>query len=279
MMNGEITSTEAVFREHDPALFTIRGFDKLHRFSRGREQRTFEDVKDSDIASIIAGELGLGCDADDSGKLYDHVFQNNMSNIDFLYARARMINFEVDVTDSTLYFKKPRIASGGGPELVWQENLKRVRFYLSTAKQVNEVNVRGWCVKDKKEIVGKATNGMELSIMAGDKYGGQVAGGKFGKGNILTMVCNHPLQTQEEADAFAKARLNELAMNFLTGEATVEGNMDIKAGVVVTFKECGKKYDGQYYVVRAIHTLKPGSGPGTGYTTRFQFKRTGVNQV
>lgn len=279
MLNGEITGTEAGFREHDPALFTIRGFDKLHRFTRGREQRTFENVKDSDMAAVIAGELGLGCDADDTGKIYEHVFQNNLSNIDFLYARARMINYHLNVTDNTLMFKKPQIGGGGGPEFTWQKNLKRVSFHLSTAGQVNEVHVRGWSVKDKKEIIGKASNGMEDSIMSGDKYGGQVAGGKFGKGNILTMTSNQPLQTQEEADAFAQARLNDMAMNFLTGTATVEGNMDVKTGTVITLKECGKKYDGAYFVTRATHVLKPGTGPGTGYTTRLQIKRTGVKQV
>ncbi len=277
MLVGEVTSMEANFREHDPATFTVRGFDKLHRLSRGRKQRTFLNMKDSDIASQIAGEMGLGADVDDSGKVHDHVFQNNLSDIDFLYARARFIDFELDVEDNTLKFKRPQLSGGGGESFKWGENLKRVRFYSSTTKQIDEVQVRGWDPKEKKEIIGKAKAGDELSTMGGGQTGSQAQSGKYGGGQKVQLICNVPLTSQEEADRIAKARFNELAMEYLTGEAEVEGAMGVKAGKVVKFEGIGKQYDGDYYVISAVHTLKPGSGPGTGYITRLSFKRTAGN--
>ena len=60
--------------------------------------------------------------------------------------------------------------------------------------------------------------------------------------------------------------------------AEVEGDMAIKAGKIVTFEGVGAQYDGDYYVTSAVHTLKPGSGPGTGYITRISFKRTAVKE-
>ncbi len=275
MLVGEVIGMEANFREHDPASFTVRCYDKLHRLSRGRKQRTFMNMKDSQIAEQIAQEMGLQADVDDSGTTHDHVFQNNLSDIDFLYARARFINYELDVEDDTLRFKRPKIQEGGSTTYKWGENLKRIRFNLSTSKQVDEVQVRGWDPGTKKEIIGKATAGSELSTMGGGLTGSQAQSGKYGGGRKVSMVANVPLVDQETADKIAQARFNELAMEYITGEAEVEGDTAIKSGSIVKFEGTGKQYDGEYYVVNAVHTLKPGNGPGTGYTTRFAFKRTG----
>ena len=279
MIVGEITSTEAQYHEHHPSTFTVRGFDKLHRLSRGRKQRTFLKMKDSDIAKKIAQEMGLQAEVDDSGIIREHVFQNNLSDIDFLYARARFIGFEVDVLDTKLLFKKPQVNNSSGLVFKWETDLKRCRFYLSTAQQVDEVQVRGWSPKEKKEIVGKASATDVLSKMSGSKAGGEVQAGKFGGGKRVSLICNVPLETQAEADAVAKARLNELSMNFITGEAEVEGNPKLKTGAVIELQEVGAKYEGKYYVVNATHTVRVGDGMGTGYTTRISFKRMGVKEV
>jgi len=279
MIVGEITGVEAIFKEDEPSQFSVRGFDKLHRLSRGKKQRTFLNMKDSQIAQQIAGEMGLSAEVDDSAIVHDHVFQNNLSDIDFLYSRARGINFEVDVQDTKLLFKKPQVTGSSVATLKWEDNIRKVRFYLSTAFQVSEVQVRGWSTKDKKEIVGKASSSDVYSKMGGDKSGGEVATGKYGQGKIVTVVTSDPLQTQEEADAIAKARLNELSLNFITGEAIVEGDAAIKSNAIVEFQGVGKKFEGQYYVVNAVHTIRPGNDKQNGYTTRFTFKRAGVKQM
>lgn len=279
MIVGEVVGTESVFKEDEPSQFTVRGFDKLHRLSRGKKQRTFLNMKDSQIAEQIAGEMGLSAQVDDSGTVHDHVFQNNLSDMDFLYARARAINFEVDVQDTTLLFKKPQVTGSAVATLEWEKNIRKVRFNLSTAFQVSEVQVRGWSRTDKKEIVGKASSSDVYSKMGGDKSGGEVATGKYGQGKIVSVVTSDPLEDQEQADALAKARLNELSLNFITGEAIVEGEPNIKSNAIVEFKGVGKKYEGLYYVVNAVHTIRPGNDKQNGYTTRFTFKRAGVKQM
>jgi phage protein D len=274
MIKGEVSGMEAIFREHDPAMFVVRGFDKLHRLSRGRKQRTFMNMKDSDIASQMAGEMGLSADVDDTGIVHDHVFQNNLSDIDFLYWRARSLGYEVDCDGLKLVFKKPR-TSAGPVTLTWQQDVKRARFYLSTTHQVSKVEVRGWDPATKKAILGTASAGADEFASMGSIAGGKATAKGFGE--VATVVCGVSLTSQEEADKLAKARLNELSMLFITGECELEGNPAIKAGTVVEFTDFGKKFDGKYYVTRATHDLRPGAGPGKGYSTRFQFKRSHVD--
>jgi len=45
-------------------------------------------MKDSDIISTIAGDWGLTPDTEDSGTVYPYVYQNNLSDLEFVLERA-----------------------------------------------------------------------------------------------------------------------------------------------------------------------------------------------
>ncbi|MBF8277359.1 MAG: phage protein [Candidatus Brocadiaceae bacterium] len=63
-------------------------------------------MKDSDIASSIASEVGLSPDVEDTGTVYPYVFQNNQTNFEFLLERAWRIGYEMLVDDKTFIFRK-----------------------------------------------------------------------------------------------------------------------------------------------------------------------------
>jgi hypothetical protein len=87
LITGEVTSIEA---EYDTlgTRAVVRGYDKSHRLAAGRKTATYQNVKYSDIAQQIAGGAGLQADCDTSDGTYEHVFQVNMSDLDFLYGLA-----------------------------------------------------------------------------------------------------------------------------------------------------------------------------------------------
>src|SRR5262245_30832232 len=65
MTTGEIIGLDPQFSSNSAPRLTVRGYDRLHRLQRGLKTRTFKQVKDSDIASQIAGDAGLTGDATD----------------------------------------------------------------------------------------------------------------------------------------------------------------------------------------------------------------------
>jgi len=102
---GEVTSLEPEFTENQAPMLKVHGYDRLHRFRRGRKTRSFLQMKDSDIAQKIAASC--------SYRLTQKIPKSRMimsckaiSDIDFLLERARRINFEVVVKDKTLFFHK-----------------------------------------------------------------------------------------------------------------------------------------------------------------------------
>ncbi|MBH24618.1 MAG: hypothetical protein CMH57_09235 [Myxococcales bacterium] len=280
VIKGEVTGVESVYRSDGASEFVVRGYDKLHRLTRGRKQRTFLNMKDSAIADQIAGEAGLSAGSEDSKTVHDHVFQNNMSDLQFLYSRARLIGFEVDLEDDKLIFAPPRVKGGAIAELSLGHDTRSVRFRVSTSAQIKEVQVRGWDPVKKKEIVGKSKTGDEYSTLGGKKAGGKMVSGKYGSGGSgIEMINNVPVKDKAHADEIAKGRLNALAMELIQGEAVVEGNPKLRAGKVISFKDCDDTFDGDYYITRAVHISDADKVDGGGYTTRLQFKSAGTSAL
>ncbi|HKX29304.1 MAG TPA: hypothetical protein VJ302_16530 [Blastocatellia bacterium] len=267
IFSGEITGLEPEFVFDRLPSLTVRGYDRRHRLQRGRKTRTFTGQKDSDLAARIAREAGLTAEVKDSRVTHDYVLQANQTDLEFLWERARRIEYEVVVVDKTLFFRP--VANAEGAALTLSPENELLEFYprLTSMGQVSEVAVRSWSVSEKQEIVGKARTGDEVSTMGGQKSGGQIAQGAFGA--AAELVGAQPVMTQAEADQLAKARLNRFALDLIAGEGVCYGRTDLRVGKVIKIEGVGQRFSGQYYVTGTVHryTLQ------RGYQTHFAVRR------
>jgi len=161
VFKGEVVGVEPAFDESTGSAVTIRAFNRLHRLTGGQKTRTFENQSDSDIASRIAAENGLafGPSGPEALTRYDHVYQQNQTDLEFLRARAAGIGYEVVVDDSTLFFQRhrePNSTALGCFEPL-PERTGRLRGFfprLSSANQLSRVTVHGFQPAGQREIVG-----------------------------------------------------------------------------------------------------------------------------
>lgn len=267
LLSGEITSLEAEFACNQLPRLTVRGYDHRHRLQRGRKTQTYLQQKDSDIASQIGSSNGLSVQATDSSITHDYVLQANKTDWEFLCERASRIRYEVFVKDKTLYFQPVGNDQSEVLTLDMDNDLLEFSPRLSSLGQATEVDVQSWSVKDKKMVVGKAKSGDEVSSMGGKSVGAAVAEKAFG--TAVEILSAFPVAAQAEADQMAKARFNELILEFISGEGICRGRTDLKAGKVITIDGIGQRFGGQYYVTNAIHRYSP----GRGYRTEFAVRR------
>ena len=143
MIKGEITALEPEFASGAVAELVIRGYDKAHRLFRETKSKSFLNIKDSDLASQMAGGAGLSAQVDATSTVYDHLYQDNQTDLAFLMQRAWRIGYECFVQEGKLYFRKPP-SSGSGPTLKWGENLIAFSPRVTLAEQVDEVLVKGF---------------------------------------------------------------------------------------------------------------------------------------
>src|SRR5918911_4343135 len=263
LMQGEVTALEPEFAANAAPVLKIHGYDMLHRFRRGRNTRTFTNMTDSHIAGKVADALGLRLNADETDIQYEYVLQNNLTDIDFLLARARRIGYEVTVKDKTLNFLKKQNNKDKLVSLDFGLTLTSFFPRLNTLGQVGEVVVQGWNPKTKEAISGKAQPGDENSKMGGSKLGASISKEAFFKATAF--VVNRPVFTEGEAAQIAKGKFNEMAVDFITGEGTAIGNTSIRAGEVIELKGLGKRFSGLYYITSSTHTVGP-RGYRTGFT-------------
>ncbi|MGD2114431.1 MAG: hypothetical protein PVG07_05225 [Acidobacteriota bacterium] len=267
LVDGEITALEPDFPEAEAPILRLWGYDRLHRFRRGRRTRSFTRMKDSEIAGQVARELGLTADVEDSGVIHEYVLQNNRSDIDFLLERARRIRYELIIRDGTLFFRKAANDRADVRSLLYGQTLRSFRPRLSTLGQVSELALRGWDPKTKEAIEATATTGDAAPRMGSSELGAVTAENAFFAAR--SAIVETPVFSSGEARQIAEARFNDMAMRFLTGEALAVGDTAVRAGVVVELTGLGSLFSGDYYVVASEHRIDP----ETGYTTRFSVER------
>jgi phage protein D/phage baseplate assembly protein gpV len=263
LFKGEITALEPEFSADGEAALVVRGYDKSHRLHRGKKTKSYQSMKDSDIARQMAGDAGLQADVDLTPVTYDYLLQNNQTNMEFLRARAQRIGYRVYVSDGKLCFKKGEATEGQGPELEWGRTLRSFRPRLTAVQQANKASVRGWDSKTKRAIVGSATPSGPANQAGVSQTGGAKARSAFG-GDSEAIRVDQPVVTVDEANAMAKALIADINTGFLQAEGTCFGDPRVQAGKVITLRRVGTRFSGKYLVTSATHVYSRGQ-----YETHF----------
>ena len=271
MISGEITAIEPVFGRNGAAEIVIRGYDHSHRLYRQIRSRTFLNIKDSDLAEKIAREWNLKPEVDTTITVYDHVYQHNQSDLEFLLQRAWRIGYECFVTKDTLYFRKPRGIGNASVSVRWGDDLLAFYPRLTVAEQVDEVVVRGWDPEDQKPIVGRASEG-GLFARVKESNKKVLWTERFGQGKIV--IVDQSVNTQAEADILAAARMDELSGTFIRAEGIAFRRPDIRAGEPIRLEGVGNRFTGTYLVTTARHIYNMEEGLET--TFNIQGTRTGL---
>jgi uncharacterized protein len=259
VMVGEVTGLEPIFASDRLPSFTVRGYDRRHRLQRDGKIRTFVKKKDSDIAAQIAQEAGLQAEVEDTQVEHAYVIQANQTDMEFLRARARRINFEIVVTGKKLIYREVPSARPPILRLSLEQDLSEFRAHLSSVGQVAKVKVRGWDPIDKIEVISEAAR---AAPMRGRRAGPALVEEAFGSSQeLLTLPL---ISAASEAEQIARCRLQALALGLIRGEGACSGRPDLRAGTMVDIQGIGKRFSGAYYVTVVSHRYGI-----EGYSTHF----------
>lgn len=251
IISGMVAALEPELSQEMPK-FVVRGYDLSHKLYRGRQRRSFNNVTDADLARRLAQESGLrpGVIDNPPGAPHEYVYQHNQTNAEFLLERARRLGFELFVEDDTLHFRRP-VPAAQPVRMAWGANLRNFRARLSTSEQVNEVEVRGWDLRQKTKVEGRATRGNGSPQIGIQQSGADVARGAWGEAKIA--IVDQFVRSPSEADILAQSALDELASAFVEAEGTCDGNPQVAPGKQVEISGVGSRFNGTYYVTEVVH--------------------------
>lgn len=269
MLTGEISFVSADFSNAGATSVRLEGFDLLHRLSRGTCYRVFEGpsansgIPDSQIVSQIASEMKLSPVVDTTPERNEPRVQEHVSNLAFVEELARLSGYYLWAEEDKLFFKN-EFPAPNTIDLEWGVNLLNFNPRLSTVGLVNEVEVRGWDMKQKEGITSTAKRSSASLNEFSSTGSKQISEGSGGKSRIV--VVDSRISSQEDADAYAKTLISEQQQN-ITGTGSCIGEPEIRAGTILNMKKVGR-FSGEYIVEKVNHTF--GSN---GYHTQFQVRK------
>lgn len=270
LLAGEVTALEADVGA-DGVHLVVRGLDASHRLFRGHRVEGYRNVSASDVVRQVADRAGMKVGTVDSfPTILTHLTQDGINDWEFLSRLASQAGAVLSVVDGALEFRKPTEAStapsgesGAREDPLTIEkgvNLISIRATVTAAGQVPEVEVRGWDVGAKKELVAVAPSATTSA---------QVAGADPAK---LAAVFNSPryirpslpFTTQSQCEAAATALADRLAGGFAELDGVMRGNPSMRAGCAVALTGMGEPFDGRYTLSATRHEFT-----SEGYLTSF----------
>ncbi|NVB83055.1 MAG: hypothetical protein HOV81_32050 [Kofleriaceae bacterium] len=281
---GEVVGVEAIYKGMEKPRIVLRAMNKLHRLLRKRKSLTFTDKTDQQILSQVVSDGGLTLDwKHEKSITYKHVYQHNLSGLEFLRMRAARMGCHVWCVDTKVYVKQPELQGSPVAEYHCNDTGKdtAVRVFhprISSTSVVNKVTVKGWNPETKELITGEAT-------VSGSRLGSQTSvAGSGDLGNAETFTVDHPIWSKEEAVALAKARLTDLSLSYMTGECEVYGDPKVDLGKLIKVTANEKEsnassdpFNGNYYVMGVTHRYTTQKKDG-GYFTVIRFARDAQKQ-
>jgi phage protein D len=269
MHQGLITSINASFPAGSLPQLTVSGYDLSYSMLQGKNSHSWEKKKDSDIARELAGKYKLKANVQDSKVEHPKIEQNQQSDYQFLKTLAKRNRYEIYVFLDTLFFRDPANDKSATITLEWGKGLLSFSPEINIAEQVTNVEVRGWSVDRKQEIVGKARKGDEPGRDPGRKSGGEF-NAEACKQNI-TLRVRLPVYSQQEADRRAKAILKKRSEGFVKGSGESIGIPEILADKNIKLEGLGGMFNRTYYIEQSTHTINT-----SGYKTSFRVKDTTI---
>jgi len=269
MLRGKITAVQTSFPASGLPQINVSGYDLSYCMTKGKKSRNWTNKTDSFVVSQIAREYGLEPDVEDTKVEHPKTEESQESDSQFLEKLAERNGYELYVFDKTLSFKPPANKEKAVVSLEWGAGLLSFSPEINIAEQISKVEVRGWDIKTKKEIVGTATTGDEPGRDPGKRSGGE----------ILKQVCRDqgelkiraPVFSQQEAKRRAESILKKRSELFVQGSGESIGLPEIRANTNIELKGLGTPFDKTYYVEQSTHTINT-----SGYRTTFKVKDTTI---
>lgn len=274
LFRGEITGLEAEYDVSGQRV-RIRAYDVSHRLHRGRHTEAYKNKTDADIARKVAQRcsIDVGVVEDPTPpKAHDHVSQVNLTDWEFIRARAREIGFETGVADGKFFFRKPKVNEGAPAagdldatqalQMVFGADLLEFHPRVSAVSQVEEVKTRGWDYLEKQTVRGQARPDDHSHAPAISSKPNKL-GAAF-KGTKPFVLTDRVLATQTEAEHAAKGMAQQISSTLGEADGVSRGNPQIRAGAALAVSAVAPPFVGTWTVTHSRHAFD-----SQGYRTSF----------
>lgn len=271
MLRGMITSVQTSFPSSGLPQINVSGYDLSYPMTKGKRSDSWTDRTDTEIVKLVAARYGLQTTTEDTKVKQPKTEQSQESDFQLLEKLAERNGFEMYVFDKTLYFQAPKNNVPATVTLEWGKGLVSFAPEINISEQISKVEVRGWDVQKKTEIVGVAKSGDEPGRESGRRSGAEYLKSVVKDDDAGSLKIRIPVFSKQEAELRAKAILKTRSEMFVQGSGESIGLPEIMADTNIELLGLGKLFSKTYYVDQSTHTIST-----SGYKTSFKVKDTTI---
>ena len=261
---GEVTEIIPEFKEYGHEQLKVVCKNCLYKLQNAHRALSFESKLLSDVLKERLDIYKIKSDIDSFGTTKKYFVSSQVTDFDFLMESANAYGKTVYAYDSKVYIKDEVTISNEDVVLEWGKSLVYFRGKENLKNQLSSCTFIGWDIKKCEAITGTATLS-DLPL----KIGGSKTWEKNSNGVWETTILENDLFDNEDAKNRAKGYLQNISMEYQTGECKCEGNYRIHPGMRVSVKYVGDYYSGEYIANHVIHEFSVYGG----YTTKVYVKR------
>ena len=263
IFRGKVSAVEVTIGADGPPTFAVLAEDALQKARKNRISATYEQSSPADVVRTVASRLGLTAQVADGLDAPTCTWvQVNESDLAFLRRILERFDADMQMVGDTLQVGPRGRESRGTLDLIYGQNLLRLRATADLADVAPSVRVSGWDPRQGSTVTSTATSG---TLGPGS--------GRAGKDLVAQALDSSRVEhvgiagelSQQEADAVAKALFARRARRFVRAHGTAQGNPKLRVGAWVNLIGVNPMLATACTVVEASHRFDQTQG----YTTDF----------
>lgn len=260
LFDGETTAIEIERDGAEGRIVRVRAYDRLHRLRKKQRARAAQEVRVSQFVADTVSEVGLGCDAGETGPVRGLIVQHEQSDLDLLAMLSGDAGLFFYLDQETVRLMS-LAGEGDALDLKVGRELSVARATANAEAMRRETATKAWDVLHTEVV--DASAGVARQD-AKDMHGlDTTVFGDIGKRILFNRIASDA----DEAQSLAQADLDRSAARDVIVEATATGNPNIRPGRIVNLAGLSDAIDGKYTVTVAEHSVTEASGYLTAFST------------
>lgn len=259
LFEGEISALTYDYGTVGVPLLRVRAYDRLQRLRRTFRPRVLEAVSAADLASALAGEIGLGSTCHGRPETRDHLVQHEQSDFDLLADLAEDAGLYPVLGDGQLVLTG---LDGFGDALPLRIGAGLLAFSatLSNDRNVRGTTAAGWNPASAAAFAETSTVSRQDAFEARDVSPNQGAGGYRQKLNRIE-------DRAAAVAAMAQSDLDRAVARSILANGEALGDVRLAPGRPVMVSGVADGVAGRHVIASALHQIDARRGYVTSFST------------
>ncbi|MGQ1785072.1 MULTISPECIES: type VI secretion system tip protein VgrG [unclassified Saccharicrinis] len=236
------------------SMLIVECKDVAVKLTVGRKSKYYYDSNDSDIIQDIIGQYGIDKDIDNTNVEHAEMVQYDVSDWDFMIARAQANGKVCVVDDGKISVKAPDYEQEEAISLVYGATILDFDAEIDARNQFGTTTSYGWNAADQEmfEIEANDTNIFLNGNLTSDDLS-QV----IGLDNLQLKDGGEMNESELQEWADAKSLFNKLSK--VRGSVKFQGMPEVKPDTTLELVGVGERFNGKVYVSAVRHQISEGN--------------------